>query len=255
MKNQIKTFTLIELLVVIAIIAILASMLLPALNNARDTAKKIKCVSNLKQLGVAFTMYIPDYNGYCPKFSGGGAFLSNANYGTHWMGLLYLYSKSGGIFLCPSNRNRLAENMKKGMFTETNATDYGYNYCHIGGDFRYGGTGTSSAKLTQVKRPSKTIAIGDNYRSGSPTNPEGYYLLGDQFAPPTWSGGANGNLYARHNKSANVLWVDGHATSQPVNVRTKDCALYVQNVDNPYMFAPFTMGTTVGHASNHFDRK
>jgi prepilin-type N-terminal cleavage/methylation domain-containing protein/prepilin-type processing-associated H-X9-DG protein len=103
-----RGFTLIELLVVIAIIAILASMLFPVFARARESARKITCLSNTKQLGLALMMYCDDYDGTYPMTyyyqnqlpNGTG----NANNGyVNWSGFIQEYVKNVDVFICPSH--------------------------------------------------------------------------------------------------------------------------------------------------------
>lgn len=111
--QQRKAFTLIELLVVVAIIAILAAMLLPALRGAREAAKNVNCISNLRQLGMAALAYLNDGEGKFPSVPSGGYEVYWGYAGTPTTSLPfpsdqrplnpYLGSKTSGILRCPAD--------------------------------------------------------------------------------------------------------------------------------------------------------
>lgn len=106
MKNRVKSarsisrqsgFTLIELLVVIAIISILAAILFPVFASAREKARATACLSNMKQLGLAWVQYGQDYDETTPPG------YNKWGYGMGWAGQIYPYVKSAGVFLCPDD--------------------------------------------------------------------------------------------------------------------------------------------------------
>src|SRR5579859_8136114 len=178
---QRKAFTLIELLVVIAIIAILAAILFPVFAQAKEAAKKTSCLSNQKQIALAWPMYANDYDDTMAYGSGEpynnapvGAFFASqfplyANWFTSFAplmggadvtaGLLYPYMKNQGISDCPSAKGLpdstgmepVAYGLNMGLY-------FGFDY-EVGAPFPSSLTGVN---YSQVDKPAETILYGDS---------------------------------------------------------------------------------------------
>ena len=195
-------FTLIELLVVIAIIAILAAMLLPALAKAKEKAKQANCQSNLRQMGLAASSYVADFQKYPLWTSGSGSDLH------YWDGtLLPFASNNRRLFACPANKTAPP-------WTNSYYLNASYDYNMAGTSRlsppappRLGLDGGSPYYLreNQVKMPCDMIVIADATPGASGGG--GDHDADDDMSPV--------NLLAeliapRHNNGVNVVFCDVH---------------------------------------------
>jgi prepilin-type N-terminal cleavage/methylation domain-containing protein/prepilin-type processing-associated H-X9-DG protein len=231
-------FTLIELLVVIAIIAILASLLLPALARAKEKAKVAKCLSNEKQIALGYLLYASDNSDYLPL----AADLKNAS-PCEWFWEISRYIANettsvtnldarNKVVACPSAK--LKNPALDAIPGREAYGGYGHNYVYLG-YFEE----PDRVKISAVTKPTETCMNGDVLDTAPGLFWWNYGYLYPPSIPP-WGTTAGVRPYIRHGTGGNYSWVDGHVSLTAWQVMSKGAN---GKIDWFYMPTPFSIKT------------
>lgn len=237
-------FTLIELLVVIAIIAILASMLLPALNKARDTAKKIKCAGILKQYGTGYALYAADNNDFVIPVRNNNlaVFPDGTSSSGNWHAHLGKYLSNNSFFY---SANLICPDALPGVVQDPPVYRVRGSYGAAASDFSVPTDVLWTAKVITYKqnalqKPSNLIANADATNwviTHTSSNPSIYLLKPDQYDSSNLA-----TAYRHNNQTANVVFRDGHVASH--SARELQCTGPTATNSEKW-FAPNQRGVTI----------